>query len=259
MTTGRTVTQSRLQPPESRRPHRILPPRTALPSGQPRSPDKVGQPPRGCMGVGFMHLQRLKCQGLVLAWSWLAGLCGFGRRAGLGLVREVCRWRRADGGGPGPEAKGAASGRGGVRSGCGPDADRQVTAGQHQVGVPVAAGPAGRRRRSAGLERTGRQPLRGMSFLLHRLGCSPQVPVHRPSAPGMACPKAGQPGRFFHRLHAHRRRKPSRPSPGASRLADRDPPARLRPPTAPPSRAPGPAPKTAPATTPPPPSTNSSR
>ena len=49
MTTGRTVTQSRLQSPASRRPHRILPPRTAVPPGQPRSPDKVGrpqQPPR---------------------------------------------------------------------------------------------------------------------------------------------------------------------------------------------------------------------
>ena len=41
-----------------------------------------------------------------------------------------------------------------------------------------------------------------MSFLLHRIGCSPQVRVA-----GMACLKPGRPGRFFYRVHVHRRRK----------------------------------------------------
>ena len=122
----------------------------------------------------------------------------------------------------------AAAGRGDVRARRRRQADRPVAAGQHEVGVPVAARLAGRRRGGAGLQGTsrreplqaGRGParaaaraegrprptsrwemdqrwtlarvaalvmrlfgvsytLRGVAFLLHRLGFSPQVPAHR--------------------------------------------------------------------------------
>jgi transposase len=41
----------------------------------------------------------------------------------------------------------------------------------------------------------------------------------RLSVAGMACLKAGQPGRFFYRVHVHRRRKGSRPSLGEADYA----------------------------------------
>ena len=41
----------------------------------------------------------------------------------------------------------------------------------------------------------------------------------RLSVAGMACLKAGEPGRFFYRLHVHRRRKGSRPSLGEADYA----------------------------------------
>ena len=41
----------------------------------------------------------------------------------------------------------------------------------------------------------------------------------RLSVAGMACLKAGEPGRFFFRLHVHRRRKGSRPSLGEADYA----------------------------------------
>ena len=41
----------------------------------------------------------------------------------------------------------------------------------------------------------------------------------RLSVAGMACLKAGQPARFFYRVHVHRRRKGSRPSLGEADYA----------------------------------------
>jgi len=41
----------------------------------------------------------------------------------------------------------------------------------------------------------------------------------RLSVAGMACLKAGQPGRFYYRVHVHRRRKGSRPSLGEADYA----------------------------------------
>jgi DDE superfamily endonuclease len=42
----------------------------------------------------------------------------------------------------------------------------------------------------------------------------------RMSVAGMACLKPGQPGRFFYRLHVHRRRKGERPSLSEADYAD---------------------------------------
>jgi transposase len=127
----------------------------------------------------------------------------------------------------GPATRSSAAGRADVRSGDRAGAGGPVAAGQHQVGVPVAAALASWWRVRAGVQGPGgaacrlsgwqlarlraaldagpavygwdedqrwtlarvttliarlfhvRYTLRGKSYLLHRLGFSPQVPVHR--------------------------------------------------------------------------------
>jgi transposase len=55
---------------------------------------------------------------------------------------------------------------------------------------------------------------RGHPPVVRVSGNSGRLPVA-----GMACLKAGEPGRFFYRVHAHRRRKGSRPSLGEADYA----------------------------------------
>jgi hypothetical protein len=60
--------------------------------------------------------------------------------SGLGRWYEVRGWWRADCRGPGPPGERATAGRAAVRAGRGRPPDREDLAGEHEVGVAVAAG-----------------------------------------------------------------------------------------------------------------------